>query len=782
MRPMKRIVAALAALTMMAGVALAQAFPPGPWLPITNITANTGQPVVLDWDDFSNLVGVEVWATETLDDPDWTLVSVLDGSKTVSTFALDSLGLSVDSPSPSGFFRLRGVRGDGSGSGGSGGIGGSGVIVQGSDGNKYMNIGTNNFGETVYIKADEDGISIMPPTLWVDISNDPAQIWPSGWNGVDHTLMIDLDTYAVTKLAANFDVTSDLAAKTDHLYLRYVKPGNFTMGNPSNEMGHVANEAQTSVTLTQGYYIGVYEVTEAQYAKVTNSLSASTSARPQVEVSWNTIRGKTATAGSPSQVNAAPGGWLATLEANVQAGPSGLTLGFELPTEAQWEFACRAGTIGTFSDRNTVYAGSGIGPKDNSDLLPTLGEIAWFASNDGEGTGPGAKDVGLKDANPAGLYDMHGNVYELCRDAWDNSAPLIGGTDPLSTAGSRRAMRGGNYNYGALFSRSAYRGVMTPHNENASTGFRLSASKAAAWQQVDHTVMIDLNTYAVTKLAADFDVTSDPAAKTDHLYLRHIKPGSFTMGNPVGEVDYRAFAAQTSVTFTRGYYIGVYTVTEAQYQKVTNSLSRSMSARPQTSVSWNTIRGKTAAGGSPSQVNAAPGGWLATLEANVQAGPSGLTLNFELPTEAQWEFACRAGTIGTFSDRNTVYAGSGDNSTDNIDMKPTLGEIAWYTSNDAEGSGSGTKDVGLKLVNLAGLYDMHGNVYELCRDAWDNSTPLIGGIDPLSDAGSRRAVRGGAYSNSARLCRSAWRSLTMPVTEDPIIGFRLCTSSGVVVP
>ena len=172
MRPMKRIVAALAALTMTAGLALAQTFPPGPWLPITKIAADGGESqttVDLEWDDFSNLVGVEVWTKDSLSDPDWQLLSVERGGVPTTRFALDSLGLRSASLASQKFYRLRGVRGTG-----------GGAPVKGDDGNWYVNVGSNGAGETVYVKVDGNGNILIPPTVWTNVLDGAVQIWPAG--------------------------------------------------------------------------------------------------------------------------------------------------------------------------------------------------------------------------------------------------------------------------------------------------------------------------------------------------------------------------------------------------------------------------------------------------------------------------------------------------------------------------------------------------------------------------------------------------------------------------
>jgi formylglycine-generating enzyme required for sulfatase activity len=317
---------------------------------------------------------------------------------------------------------------------------------------------------------------------------------PVTWlDGVDHTLKIDLTDFSVEKLPANHCVKCEGDdAKTKHLYLRYIKGGGFVMGSPDGttanpvtgvvqpaEFGRTATaEDQKAVTLTSGFYVSVYAVTDAQYNYVMSG--ATTSMKPKVSISWDTIRGGaglTTTGGvTPSS------GFLYELRTKVFA-KTGYTLAFDLPTEAQWEYACRAGTTGTFSDRDTIVtvalAGSTTADQ-NTYLKPTLGLIGWYTSNNNTTDAPntGVKDVGLRAANPAGLYDVHGNVFEWCLDAWNGAAALTGGTNPFSNAGSNRVYRGGRAANDAVFLRSAYRNYYTPSGTNANIGFRLAAAGA----------------------------------------------------------------------------------------------------------------------------------------------------------------------------------------------------------------------------------------------------------------------------------------------------------------
>ena len=143
--------------------------------------------------------------------------------------------------------------------------------------------------------------------------------------------------------------------------------------------------------------------------------------------------------------------------------------------------------------------------------------------------------------------------------------------------------------------------------------------------------------------------------------------------------------------------------------------------------------------------------------------PSGY--KFDLPTEAQWEYACRAGTITSLN--------SGENITVTSGTCPNLTEVGWYTANSAVNGVKQTHTVGEKLPNAWGLYDMHGNVWEWCLD-WLGDYPSTAVEDPAgAGSGSRCVWRGGGYDRNPSRCRSAYRGSNDPSSTSSCFGFRL---------
>lgn len=227
---------------------------------------------------------------------------------------------------------------------------------------------------------------------------------------------------------------------TNSIGVEFVKipAGSFTMGRDKNfEEGDDVETPQHKVTITRDFYLGKYEVTQAQWVAVMGSNPSNFMGRtnPVEQVSWDDVQ---VFLGKLNQME--PG------------------RGYRLPTEAEWEYACRAGST-------TKYA---FGDSENE-----LGDYAWCYENSGERAHP----VGQKRPNAWGLYDMHGNVWEWCED-WYGTYPSGSVTDPKgSTMGSRRVLRGGSWFDYAQSCRSAFRLVRSPGNRDNSLGLRLCSSK-----------------------------------------------------------------------------------------------------------------------------------------------------------------------------------------------------------------------------------------------------------------------------------------------------------------
>jgi formylglycine-generating enzyme required for sulfatase activity len=284
-------------------------------------------------------------------------------------------------------------------------------------------------------------------------------------------------------------VTNDLY-KTVHILMRQIPPTGgegFMMGSPSNETGRDgAREDWHDVVLTKDYYAGVYEVTQSQWQQVMGdvwSWPAKWSnndyrlTRPVEQVSYYDIRENTnntddAAVDWPANDAVTAGSFMGRLQTK-----TGLA-GFDLPTDAQWEYACRAGTTGALNDGTVNLTNT------TSDArLDALGRYQYNGGKVWDGTSwdDPATDCTTENATAAvgsyapnawGLYDMHGNVWEWCLD-WYADA-MSGGYDPKgAVSGSRRVGRGGSWRNTASSCRSAYRGSDGPSDRYPSLGFRL---------------------------------------------------------------------------------------------------------------------------------------------------------------------------------------------------------------------------------------------------------------------------------------------------------------------
>ena len=215
-----------------------------------------------------------------------------------------------------------------------------------------------------------------------------------------------------------------------------VEPGSFTMSKKDGE--NARDEIEHPKTLTKPFYIGKYEVTQAQYQAVMgkNPSKFKGDNRPVECVSWHE-----AMEFCEKMNKYAPPGWQ-----------------FTLPTETQWEFAARGGN----KSRGYKYSGS-----------DTLGDVAWYGANSGNTS----HEVGGKAPNELGLYDMSGNVWEYCLDNYqkDSSNTKSEFTRAYRDSdGSYRVVRGGGWSRVALYCRSANRLSYDPANRFISLGFRLA--------------------------------------------------------------------------------------------------------------------------------------------------------------------------------------------------------------------------------------------------------------------------------------------------------------------
>ena len=535
--------------------------------------------------------------------------------------------------------------------------------------------------------------------------------------------------------AASLGVQKDLAVPLGGgvtLKLTLIPAGKFIMGSPLTEDGRQTDEGpRREVAIRTPFYLSVTEITQAQweaamgkgpwegkaYAKAAGDHAAN-------YISWDDAM---AFCAKVSQVVDMP---------------------VRLPTEAQWEYASRAGMAAPF-----CY---GADP-----TCARLGDCAWWAANAEQAGRRHPQPAGVKAPNAWGLYDMHGNVAEWCRDWYDADyyAQRVAEdpTGPLS--GSLRVLRGGSWRSAGACTRHAKRDKGARDARSGEGGFRV-----AAWLPLT----LDLAGSGAIFTQWPFDgaearrrqeeTAKDLAAMKDlvlslgggiSMKLTLVPAGRFVMGSPKTEAGREDDEGpQHEVTIApggRGFYLGVTEVTQAQWEAV-------MGPGPWKGKSYGQA-GADLAANYVSHADATA--FCAKLAARVK-------MDIRLPTEAEWEYACRAGT-------STAYC-FGDDPDSRL-----IGTCAWYDRNAKDAGRNHAQKVAQKKPNAWGLYDMHGNVWEWCAD-WYGPNPYSAGPvrDPSGPAtGSWRVARGGSWYSRASDCRSANRAKISPSLHYGDDGFRV---------
>ena len=376
---------------------------------------------------------------------------------------------------------------------------------------------------------------------------------------------------------------------------------------------------------------------------------------------------------------------------------SPLSTGIRVPNGNEWEYAARGG----LTQKTYPWGNESANGKAN-----------YFV---GTGQPNATTPVGTYPANGFGLTDMVGGVIELI---WDDEPSPSAEVPQVLT--NKIIRRGSGWNVGGSPKIVTAEEVNLLH-ANGSVGFRVARSTQNG---LGH--FVDLNS-------------------TVALEMIWVQPGTFTMGSPVTEAGRKTSELERNVTLTEGFYLGKYEVTQAQYEAVMAGNADGLSAtpsqfggsnRPVEQVSWNDV-----------QV------FLSRLNQSEQAaGRLQSGWEYALPTEAQWEYACRAGTKTAYHWGNDINASLANYVTSGIGQHSAVGQ---YPSNPW------------------GLYDMHGNVWEWTTD-WFGQYDGVEVSDPVGPvSGAFKVPRSGsAWSDGTRL-RAAARGEPGSVPMGSDIGFRL---------
>jgi formylglycine-generating enzyme required for sulfatase activity/tRNA A-37 threonylcarbamoyl transferase component Bud32 len=582
-----------------------------------------------------------------------------------------------------------------------------------------------------------------------------------------------------------------------------IPPGTFTMGSPKEEEGRFNDEMAHEVTITRPFYLGKYVVTQEQYQQLTGS-------NPSTFGAGGGRKDKVAgldTARFPVDSVSWEDATACCAKLAEKAGRKA-----RLPSEAEWEYACRAGTTSPFH----------FGTALNGSQANCKGTFPYGTQAKGPFLDRTCR-VGSYRPNAWGLYDMHGNVCQWCQDWYAKSCQDLGGRDPVRVdkgADNARVVRGGSWPAPATVCRAACRHTALPANRSFSIlGFRVAllppdVPTKISGRKKDHEPSPgpgagNAGTGQRPPLAhAPFD--GQRAKELQRAWAKYlgrkveeeldlgggvkmqfvlIPPGTFTMGASKAEIDQILVENKAArrdwfdgeqpheVTITRPFYLGKYPVTQEQFEKVMGFNPSYFSARAagRKGKAYDLV---SKPGGGRDRVRGLGGtddfpvenvSWdeavefcrkLPALPGEQRAGRS-----YRLPSEAEWEYACRVGTTTPFH-FGTALNGTQANCNGNVP----------YGTREKGPFLDRTCRVGSYRPNAFGLYDMHGNVWQWCQDWYARSCDDLPRRDPVrveKGFAYGRVVHGGSWFHDSWRCRAACRNEGAPADPHNAAGFRV---------
>ncbi len=565
--------------------------------------------------------------------------------------------------------------------------------------------------------------------------------------------------------------------------LRLLPPGEFIMGRTEEQFDKVLEEGKKRglkparlatwemlmmpahrVRITRPFYIGTTEVTVAQFRKFCEESGYKTEAERGLN------HGKPYKGGRPICTWRKPMVWIKLKQQDDEpvlhlcwndcvefckwlSEKEGVE--YSLPTEAEWEYACRAGTTTAWSF-------------GNFEDFDRLGHEYMFVSDGKQAKHDRPSRVARKKPNPFGLYDMHGNVWEYVADWWHRytykNSPINDptGPDEQSEKGDmRRIIRAGSFDWGRWGAQSVYRMRITQRStQHPHMGFRVAmrikgvkgvppaVDPHADQRRQIRDPGIDAKEVTAALKAGEKRTQELPRERTISLGSAKmefvlIPAGSFLMGSDQGGRDE---LPRHRVVISQPFYMAKYELTRGQWEAVLGKHEYLAGL----------TKGDNDMKGPMKAMNVLSWDDCQRFLRKVREQNPGLDL--ALPTEAQWEYACRAGSTTEFFFGNDTAE---------------MGEYAWYEGNmiwpnkPAYQGKAFYHDVGMKKPNAFGLYDMHGGVWEWCADWYGADSyfdsPLV---DPKGPASGRfRVLRGGSWFRYAKYCRSAYRRFCYPACD-----------------
>jgi formylglycine-generating enzyme required for sulfatase activity len=552
-----------------------------------------------------------------------------------------------------------------------------------------------------------------------------------------------------------------------------VQAGSFLMGSPKDEVGHRGSEEPTrTVTISKPLAVGRFEITLGQFSQfasdtgftVGGSCYVHNEANEDVEYPLENIAGKTFRNPGFEQADNHPVVCVSWDDAQAYVKWLSKKSGHEyrLLTEAEWEYAARAGTQTRFSfghDETGLCEHANAGDSllsKKEHFRKAFKKVDWvFVSCDDGAIFTSA--VGKYRPNGFGLHDMHGNVLEWVQDCHEltyENAPTDG-TARQTRRDCERGARGGGWGWPSDFLRSAARDKVPSNLRANALGFRVARAEIGRSEDRDPEIALNVPVAPPELPQAGCDgavlvkvANEEKCLKSGDVFrdcidcpeMVVIPAGRFLMGRSGDDK-----LAQHEVTIAAPLAISKYEVTFAEWDACVRSegcghaddMGWGRQKRPAINVSWDDakkyVRYLSIVTGKP----------------------------YRLPSEAEWEYAARANTVTSYS--------FGDDAA-------RLGDFAWHDAN----SGKTTHPVGEKKPNAFGLHDMHGNVVELVEDCHNETyagAPTDGTAWTSGNCG-RHMARGGSFYNidlSVRSFEREWFSTNLRYEN---VGFRVARTLG----
>jgi len=543
-------------------------------------------------------------------------------------------------------------------------------------------------------------------------------------------------------------------------------PVEFTMGSPPNEKDRFESEAQHNKRIGRTFAIAVKSVTADEYRRFDQSFSIAKRFIPQGDCPIADPQWQQAAAYCQwlsKQDGIAEDQWCFVTDARGEV--SGIKenylslTGYRLPTEAEWEYACRAGAV------TSRYYG------DSEELL---GRYGWFAKNAAMRCWP----VGSKKPNDLGLFDMHGNIWNWCM-GYFRSYPHGNADDiyddvedsslsPYSGRSFNYALRGGTFSELPSCIRCADRCWSVRPSRRSNYGFRPARTLSVMAKQEN-------KRGGANKAHVDEKENLSDKSQSAHWYVNGqgqtlvVIPGpvQFLMGSPRSEAGRYDDEAQHIRRITRNYAIMVKPVTAAEFRRFDPSFEFASRYCPTESCPASYMSLYQAAKYCQwlsKQEGILEDQWC--YETNAKGDVIKLKNNYlnltgyRLPTEAEWEYACRAGAI-----TSRFYG-------DSVEL---LRNYGWYEDNALTRSWP----VGTKKPNDLGLFDVHGNVRNWCQNRQQgypqgNDGAVFDDVsdDPVIPDDQIRAVRGGFFDDMEGSVRCADRTPALPYYKSLGTGIR----------